>query len=307
VRPPQPPPENANLECWLSYCTRQISIRRPGLVRFQILAARDHERNREILSRSHALIFEGAWQRLRHILTMNGVVLSRAPLEVSSSAAAAPLPESVLARFEVAAEDALREIPELLHLSETASSWFAIDDLLPLPRSAILTELVIEWDPHRNCSVRLKEATSGEMTVIQPSTPGIVRIPASALGCEGRILRWELVEDFVDFLSLVAAGEVWTVSQSDRLRLGIAAEEGQLALQSWRFSLGLWNELLADLWPRLGNGSAKRNEVSLAYGVILSSYEWLRLHSPESNQIDRLRNAAQIIHEAFIQNRNKLL
>jgi hypothetical protein len=96
VRPPRPPPENSSLECWLSYGTRQISIRRPGLVRFQILTARGQERNREILSRSHALIFEAAWQRLRHILTTNGVVLSRAPLEVSSSAAAVPLPESVL-------------------------------------------------------------------------------------------------------------------------------------------------------------------------------------------------------------------
>ena len=97
----------------------------------------------------------------------------------------------------------------------------------------------------------------------------------------------------------MANGEVRALTQSDRLRLEIAEGEGPLALQSWRFSLGLWSELLVDLWPKLVDGSAEPNEVSLVYGVILGSYDWLRLHSPQSNQIDRLRSAAQIVRAAF--------
>jgi hypothetical protein len=299
VRPPQPPPENSTLKCWLAYCTRHINIRRPGLVRFQILIARGQERYRETLSRVYALIFEAAWQRLRYILTANGVVLSRAPLEVSTSATAVPLSESVLSKLELAAKDALEEIPELLHLSEAAPSWFPVNDLLPLPLCAILTELVIAWDPLRDCTVRLKNATGDEVAAIRATTPGNIRIPAGTIGPEGSIRRWELVEDFGDFQSTVANGEVRALTQSDRLRLEIGEGEGPLALQSWRFSLGLWSELLVDLWPKLVDGSAEPNEVSLVYGVILGSYDWLRLHSPQSNQIDRLRSAAQIVRAAF--------
>jgi len=302
LRPPYPPPTDSELSCWLAYCTKHIGVRRPGLVQFQILLARDQECHRKMLSRSYALIFEATWQRLRRILTANNVALSRAPLQLSLSAISAPFPASVLLRLQMAAEAAAQKIPELIHLSQESASWPLLADLLPLPRSAILTQLRLRWDPLRDCIVRIRRTNGAGVLTIRPSIPGEISIPATALASPVGVYRWELVEDFGDFQSSpLACGDVWMPPQPDRFRMDASVSGDSSLLQSWRFSLGLWNDVLTDLWPRLVQRTGTRNEALLVYDILLGSYEWLRKNAPACGQIDRFRNAANLVHTTYIQ------
>ena len=299
----QPVPE-ADLRYWLAYHTRRISVRRPGIVTHEMVVARDSKNIDEgvILSRCAALTFEAAWQQRRRILTANGIAVSRAPVRVDKSSLVAPLPISMHARIESASAQSAALLPELLHLSEDSSDWPAAETLLPLPRSALLTDLCLRWERGRSCALQVwARDRHAVIAMIPASASGEARIPAAKLDPSGSVHVWELVEDLGSFSSTVAWGEVWTLPTNDRRRWNLvaAANRGRHR-HAWQRALGLWNDLVDELWPRLSSGMGDPSEAALVNDVLLATYDWLRERAPESARIDAIRNAAQLLHSTYL-------
>jgi hypothetical protein len=306
ARPESPPPEDADLSFWLAYCTRHLGVQRPGLVLFQVVVARTQKSYRHRISRCIALIFEAKWQALRPILAANGIALSRAPIDLALSPTVTPMPLSVLSRLETAAAHALTEIPKLLHLGDEPPALTTVDALLPLPCSAVLNELTLTFDPERDCVLRLI-CPKGELAVVRPVAAGRLRVPADVLAAGDGVCQWQLVVDEADFVSVIASGQVWVVSPSDQIRLEAAIDGSHpSAIRSWRFALGLWNDVLSELWPKLISGQGDRTEALLVRDVLFGSYDWLRRHSPGSGQLDRIRNAANWVHTTFLEDTQPL-
>lgn len=58
-----------------------------------------------------------------------------------------------------------------------------------------------------------------------------------------------------------------------------------------RIELGLWNGLLLDLWPRLGDEATKLNERVLALRIVQAAYDWAREYTPSLATVDLYREA----------------
>ena len=303
-RPLSQPALDADLRCWFAYYTRRIEVRRAGIVAFQMLVANSDgkEMERDLLARCRALTFEAEWHARRRILTANGVAVSRAPNSIASSAIVSPIPAELLPRLDASARDASNALPELLHLSDEPTGWPPLDALLPLPRSAVLADLLVRWEPGLSCSLQIWTADGARLVMsLAPSELGTAHIPADALVPLGSLFVWQLLEDLEGISSVVQSGEVWVLDAHERFRWDVAsAINDPAALRSWRMTLGLWNDLLDEIWPRLVTNAASTQEAQAVYDVLLASYEWLREHAPESGRIDTIRNTAQTVYGSYL-------
>jgi hypothetical protein len=64
--------------------------------------------------------------------------------------------------------------------------------------------------------------------------------------------------------------------------------------------LGLYNDLVSELWPKLVSGGAIRGEYASAYDALLISEEWLRTNAPESGQVELVRNVGNWLHKGIL-------
>jgi hypothetical protein len=289
-----------DLRHWLAYCTRWIEVRRPAIVIFHMLVPRGaDEREKRALERCRSLTFESEWQARRAILTVNGVALSRAPIQISGSATV-DLPAALIPRLEAAAGDAAKSLPRLLHLSVNADGWPPVDRMLPLPRSAVMQEFVVRWEPGRSCGVELWTADRLRLIAsLPPSESGVAHLAPYTFGPTGSTFIWELIEEIDECVTVLESGEVWTLGTQDRVRWDIACKLDSSARRAWQMSLGLWNDLLGDLWPQLTGNTASLQEAEVVYDVLLASYEWLRKNAPESGRIDTIRRTSQMLHRTY--------
>lgn len=303
--PPPQPAANAALSSWLAYHTRRIEVRRPGVVSFSLLVSRRDGDNGDgmLISRYAAMEFETQWHQRRRVLANQGVAVARAPTSVMASALVEPLPATVRERMRAAADQAEAALPRLLHLQEPAVQWPTMEALLPLPASAVVDALRVSWQPGRLCSLQVwAEGGAAPMASVPPSRSGAANLDVIGLVPAGARHAWLLLEDAGGFHVTVACGEVWTLTEPDRIRWTIASESDDLALRKrWMHGLGLWNDLLQQCWPALVRREASPEDARLVHQVLLSSYDWLRDNVPDSGRIDTIRNAAALIHDLCLQ------
>ena len=220
-----------------------------------------------------------------------------------ASALVEPLPATVRERMRAAADQAEAALPRLLHLQEPAVQWPTMEALLPLPASAVIDALRVRWQPGRLCSLQVwAEGGAAPMASVPPSRSGAASLDVIALAPAGARHAWLLLEDAGGFHSTVACGEVWALTEPERIRWTIASESDDLALRKrWMHGLGLWNDLLQQCWPALVRREASPEDARLVHQVLLSSYDWLRDNVPDSGRIDTIRNAAALIHDLCLQ------
>lgn len=305
-KPPGAPAEDAALPCWMAYHTRRIVVRRPGIVTFELLIARhaDSEADRTALSRCAALGFEAEWHSRRRVLASHGVTVSRAPLSIVRSALVEPLSLGVRERMCDAGNRAAEALPELLHLNGPALTWPTLTALLPLPRSAVLDALQARWEPGRLCSLLVwTDDPNTPLASVAASRSGEASIPATALATRRASCTWQITEAFGGFSSTLAWGEVRALTPHERIRFGIADAGTDAERQRWMFAIGLWNGLLEELWPRVVERRASREEAQRIQQVLLSSYDWMQEHAPGSGRVDTIRNAAGLIRSVYLTDR----
>ncbi len=298
------PPKNGPIENWLAYVTWSVRVSRGGVVAFHLRVPTRQEALARSLSRSVALLFEARWHRLRAALSANGVAVTRAPMEWVLSRESIAIPDSVLARLDLATKQAKENIQDLQHFGEVLPCPVAIEKLLPLASSAIVQPARFTFHPdlrHKLCLWRENEAGVRELAA---NRPGEILLDPQLLSPPGARYRWSLQRDDGDFFSEVEAGLIWQLAPADQMRLA-AGESLPDPRHALLLRLGLRNDLLEELGPRLVSGRASVSECECVYDAVLATYEWLEANAPESAQVGLIRNFSNWVHKEILNEKGK--
>ena len=117
----------------------------------------------------------------------------------------------------------------------------------------------------------------------------------------GRRYHWQLRRDegFGE-LELVKTGVFVTLSSEDLDSWRrVAASVGPRQRLAAQVALGLWNDLLIELWPRLEQLETASEDLILAHRIVTSAYEWIWRHDPQSARVEICRDLASWIHSKY--------
>jgi hypothetical protein len=295
----KPPADNGPLEHWLAYLTRSLRVSRSGLVTFHLGVPPEQKALASRLCSSVALIFEARWHQLRAVLSSQGVAIARAPMESAPSREIVAVPDTVLAELDHATRRARRAIRALQHFGDGPPCPTAIENLLPLPVSAIRQPVTFTFHPDLVHRLRLRKETEAGVREFDVDCPGQIVLRPESLAPPGDRYYWSLQRDDGDFVSCVGSGVVWQLGPADQARfaMGEPLPEQSCALL---LRLGLYNDLLRELWPRLISGKATPGEYASAYDALLVSEQWLRTNAPESGQVELIRNVGNWLHQGIL-------
>ena len=296
-----PPGENSPLADWMAYLTRRVEVTRGGGVTFYLAIPRSQAVHAASIRRSFAMVFEALWLQLRPVLAIHGVAIARTPMQSVPSSEVIPIPDSVLGALDQTTTQAESAIHELHHLGSVQQRSVPMEDIYPLPRSAIAGPL--RFATHTDQSFSLFVCKQGEdngSTLVSETTGEIVLDPA-VLTSPGILYRWSLRRCDGDFSTEAATGLVWRITLDDQIRL--AAAKASPNFHATLFRLGLHNDLIGALWPRLMAGRARIDECACVYDALLANYDWLRKNAPESSQIEAIRNSANLVRNMMLDNK----
>ena len=152
-----------------------------------------------------------------------------------------------------------------------------------MPDSAVSGPTAFPTDPDRDCRLTLRPLDEGsevpERSFEAPAGSGVRLVVDPGDLAPGKQYFWEIdQDDGTGDLPVVATGLLRTLSAGEQaqLRLSGAGEPGPAT----RIELGLWNDLLLDLWPRLGDEATTLSERMLARRIIQAAYDWAREYTP---------------------------
>ena len=285
-----PPDSPDYLAGWIAWFTPEIRAAR-GVVTFvqQVPSARWVEP----VGRYTLLAFEGLWHTLRNTLTRHGFGLATAPLLASIDSAVWEPPSDLLSRLTAEAELIRGRLAEgFFHLGDEAA--ITAEDLVPLPDSAVSGPTVFRTDPGRDYQLLLwavegQDAESERIYEAPAGSGGRIVVDPSTLPTGVKYL-WELRQDddTGDF-PRVAAGSLRTLSDGEQALFHLS-DAGPSARATW-IELGLWNNLLLDLWPRLEEKATTLSDRMLALRIVQAAYDWVREFTPNLASVDLYREA----------------
>jgi len=300
--PLMPPATNSPIDCWLAYLTRNVRVSRGGLITFFLGIPIDQKALAPTFCRSVALMFEAHWHQLRALLSVNGVVVVRAPMESVPSRDLIAIPGAVLAELDCETKRAEAAIRELQHFGEGQPCLFKLENVLPLPSSAIDQPLRFTFHPDFPHTLHLWRENEADAIEFAENRPGEILLDNKILLPPGTRYRWSLHRDDGDFISKIASGLVWQLAPEDQIRL----EAGKLLIKTrdiLLLRLGLHNKLLQELWPKLVTGEATLCECACVYEALLVSYDWIYKNMAKSGQVDLIRNLGNWVHQQILKNR----
>jgi len=297
----RPPPETSPIDNWLAYLTRSARVSRGGLVTFHLGVPAEQKALAPNFCRNVALIFEARWHQLRAVLSVHGVAVARAPVEWAPSRDLVAISDAVLAKLDHATKQAEAAIRELHHFGEGPPCPVALENVLPLPSSAIAQPLRFTFHPDLRHKLHLWRENEADVREFAANQPGEILLDCGILSPPGARYRWSLQRDDGDFFSDVASGLVWQLTPDDQIRLA-AGELLPEPRHTLLLRLGLHNDLLQELWPRLVTGEASLGECACVYDALLASYDWLHTNAPESGQVDLIRNLGNWVHKKILNN-----
>jgi predicted MPP superfamily phosphohydrolase len=305
-----PPPTQDFLDHWRAFLTKQVIIRRGGLVTFHLLVSKNQEKQNDLFIRFIALSFEALWQKLRKILTHNGVAISRAPSRITVSPDIGKLPGSILRQLEQAIKEAEESIPRLLHLGDSPPAEFSLSQIVPLPFSAIVNPLSFRMERDHDYNLILMQMDDNGGYPGQPikipfgGRQEVLLSPADML--PSSTYRWWIIRNNGDFESTVTTGCLRTLSAAEINRWKMVNESSdKQQRREVQLNLGLWNDIMTEIWPKLIPEGDSFEEIVLLHHGLLLAFEWLKENSASSSQVDLFRTASQWVRSLFIKNKDK--
>jgi hypothetical protein len=251
-----PDVRHSPVEEWLAYLTTEIACQR-GVVRFHLLVP--DERWIAPLVGATVVAMEGLWQQVRPVLTQHGVsyAVGRPRIEVASDLAW--LPEALLDRVQSAAVEAASSLPKFPHFGRADLPTVA--DLLPLPISKVRGLETFYYE------------TGGSLRLLVNGTV----VAERAAGASGNIEYLPSGDQAAE--CILEANEVGvfvpvTCCMLQRLN---PIEEGVLDSSQDRSeavrSLGLWNDLLRMIWPRITESGGDSSDLMDAFHILGNALE----------------------------------
>ena len=301
------PHAEADPRDWVAWLTPEIRVERFGVVHFgQIAPSMDWY---EPIKRYTTYCFELLWQSLRQTFTRHGVALATAPCQVTISEGWPEPPPGVLERLKQAVREAAAGLAPLEHLGDEEP--IEVEDLVPLPHSAIAGRTAIRLDPSDDHALLLWNIDRPHDPQPQPR-----QIPA---GGESKVVvdpaelepgtkyGWRLDRSYgIGKPDTIASGIVQTLSPKEAQLLKLTRpRDGEGLDRNVQIELGLWNDVLADLWPRLDEPATTFQQRALAYRLLLAAYDWVREHDPGSPRVDLYREAGWQAQKLLVPEENE--
>ena len=228
-------------------------------------------------------------------LTRHGVALATAPCEITISERWPEPPPGVLARLQQAVREAAAGLVPLEHLGDEEP--IAVGDLVPLPYSAIAGPTAIRLDPSDDHAFLLWNMDRPPYPLPPPgqiaagSDSRVVVDPAELE--PGTKYGWKLERSYgIGKPATIATGVVQTLSLKQAQLLELTRPRDSEGFdRNVQIELGLWNDVLADLWPRLDEPATTFQQRALVYRILLAAYDRVRQNNPGSPRVDLYREA----------------
>lgn len=257
----------ALIDEWLAYLTADITCQH-AVLRFHLLAP--SERWVTPLVGATAVAMESLWQRVRPVLTKHEMSFAVARSRIELDSELDSLPDSILDKIRSAGEEATNSLPKFPHFGEAGVP--TTEELLPLPASKI-SRPVTFYPPAQR---RVRLVVDGITVANRPD------------GASENIEYWPCVDAPVDcVLECDEVGEFVPVARCRVQRLSpieqAVLEVTQDNSEAFR-TLGLWNELMRIIWPRVIASQADYSELSDAFHILRDA---LDLASQDKMPLDR--------------------
>jgi hypothetical protein len=241
---------------WLAYLTDDVVCER-GVVRFHLLAP--SERWVKPLIGATAIVMEGLWQQVRAVLTRYGLSFAVGRCRVEPDAEVGSIPDNVLDLIARCAQRAIESLPALPHFGETRLPDLA--ELLPLPLSKVDSSVLFRAPnpgPVRllvDGVVIAEDAESGRLEYLPPAGKPVECI----LECDEAGEFVPVIHSRLQRLSPAEAGVLYfATNKADAFR-----------------SLGMWNNSLETIWPRIAGPRANREDLTGAFHILRNAFDEL--------------------------------
>lgn len=289
-KPGVDPSAHASLDDWRARLTRRVRVRR-GMVRYELDApSAEWEMP---LRTCTAVALEATWQHVRSSLTAAGFSMAIAPSETILPAFRRPAPAEVLDQLRREADRIVQTFPLPPHLGETRVG--SADHLLPLPDTTVAGDIRFCCGEGATYRLTVQAIVDGRDKV-EICGGGPVLVLAYDRLQPGRRYRWQLVRVAAGLGDdLLAAAEFETLSEESRAIWRSAAALEPSVRGILGAELGLYDDTLETLWPRLEDASTE--ERLLVLRLLLDATRRAEQSMPGSTRVDAYRNAAHAVFQ----------
>lgn len=281
------PSMDAAPEDWICYFTREVRVSPGGFAQF-VLEVPAVEWVTP-LKKCTSLRLERTWQDHRHILIPARINLSVEPSEIVLLQRPLRLPGNLLSAVEQRGECFAVPDARVEHLGDECP--IPLEHLLPMPGTAIVRPVEFRAESDRPHFLIVSEA-SGSPSRMELPPAGAIQIGPEALA-PGLRYDWRLVAcSRTGDERTIRQGWIQRLEQTEEALVAASTElpdEVQLAL--WQ-QLGLHDEVLGNLWPRLGKGTAPMEHARWASRLLIDALDFSLSDCPDLTQVDNYRTAA---------------
>jgi len=297
------PPGKEDPPAWhLAYLTRSIYSPYKGIIAYQLLVPFAQKDAENLVMRCVATHFSVLYQRIREALCAYGISVSRGHSEVVFSRNARPLPAHVLEDLKNDSKEKAREIRRLEHLGPRDKlERIPIEELLPIPESAVSGEITFSVPASTTCHVYLKsEADPDAERVIslQSGPSGQLLLDVDQLP-RGTRFFWRVEADFGGFFTPLKSGVFWTLTYLEKAEIERVSTDAPLHLECVQTRLGLRSDALKAIWSRIEENRATMEDMLLAHDWLSSAFEWSYQNGLDSRLFEKYLDACNWLKDAI--------
>jgi hypothetical protein len=271
--------DGSSIEEWLAVFTVDIVCQR-GVLRFHLVAP--DERWIAPLVGATVVAMENLWQQVRPVLTQHDMSFAVARPHIEIAGDIESLPDALLERVQTAAEEATSTLPKFPHFGE--SGLPRLEDMLPLPISKVRVAETF----YSQIIGRLRLIVNG--TVVAERAAGesenIDYLPNGNVPVEC-VLECNELGVFVP----VVCCRLQRLSPMEEAVLDSSQDQSETLR-----SLGLLNDLLRMIWPRVAESRADASDLLDAFHILRNA---LDAASQDNNSLlerrDRYWDAINIV------------
>lgn len=285
------------LEAWVAAYTMALRIHGPVVKHFLCAGST------AAAARLEAwlwLKFADCMTEVRGILASAGIAVSMAHPQISVSRDFADVPAAVLERLRESSDLAAGNLPNFEHLGEDETVP-PLDLVLPLPIGALAENLVVPVPAGDEFGSELCLIPEEDEDV-STSTRSVTFFPQGRwfvvdfkLLSPGTRYRWGVWRDEGLGRVLIAEGAIRTLSAEEAALWQVFASEPPELKRAAAAAFGLWHNLLFEIWPKILL-EPSLPDLLILLGIFIDAQHWLRLHAPNSTQIDAVRDVGGWIY-----------
>ena len=242
-----------NVDEWLAMLTSDIECER-GIVRWNLIAPSD--RWVQPLIGATALSMEALWQRNRSVLTKYGFSFAVARSRIELDPDLEPDFGVALDLVRKRAQEAAESLPAQPHLGD--KNLPEMGNLLPLPSSVVLAPVLFRAPMPGT----LRLIVNGKIAT-EPSDASVIEYLPPVGDSAECILECDEAGEYVS----VVKSRLRRASPAEMVFFDCAPEKRE-AMRS----LGLWDELLAEVWPGISSSEPNQEDLSTAFHVIRNAF-----------------------------------